>query len=74
MKKNVTFDCRDFAENSYQSYYFDRSICKDKSLEEECKFCCVSWLVLEAYSCDFTIFTSQVSVRTSLSLFMRQSA
>jgi len=50
MKKNVTLDCSGFAENSYQSYYFDRSIIKDKSLEEECKFCCVSWLLLEVNS------------------------
>jgi len=46
MKKNVKFDCRYFAENSYHSHYFDRTIIKAKSLEEECKFCCVSWLLL----------------------------
>jgi len=50
MKKNFNFVCRGFAENSYQSHYFDRTIIKDKSLEEECKFCCVSWLLLEVNS------------------------
>jgi len=34
MKKNVTYNCRGFAENSYQSLYFDRSIIKAKLLEE----------------------------------------
>jgi len=46
MKKNVTFNCRRFADNSYQSLYFDRSIIKAESLEEECRFFCVSWLLL----------------------------
>jgi len=42
MKKNVTVNCRGFAENSYQSLYFDRSKIKTKSLEEESKlFVCL---------------------------------
>jgi hypothetical protein len=48
VKKNVTFYCRRFAENSYFSLYFDRSIITTNSLEEELNFC-VSWLLLEVY-------------------------
>jgi len=50
MKRNVTFNCRGFAENSYLSLSFGRSTIKAKSLEEECLFFCVSWLVLEVNS------------------------
>jgi len=64
----MTFNCRGFAENSYQSLNFEGLIIKAKSLEEECKFFCVSWLVLEGYFWDFTYFTSHVSARTSVSI------
>jgi len=50
MKRNVTFNCRGFAENSPLSLYFDRSTIKANSLEEECKLFCVSWLLLEVNS------------------------
>jgi hypothetical protein len=46
LKKNVTFNCSGFADSSYQSIYFDRSIIKAKHLEEECKLFCVYWLLL----------------------------
>jgi len=68
IKKIVTFNCRGFAENSYQSLNFEESIVTAKSLEEECKFFCVSWLVLEGYFRNFTFFTSHVSAKTSVSV------
>ena len=61
----MPFNCRGFAENSYVNL-FDGSIIKAKSLEEECKFFCVSWLRLEVYLWGFTFFTSHFSARTSV--------
>ena len=82
MKTNVTSGCIlpsiaggllkihicHFTPIRYQcSCYCDRSIIKDKLLEEEYNFFCVAWFLLEGYLWKFTFFTSHVFAKHNVS-------